>query len=72
MPRLILLGLRPRPGRAAIDLVGTRCPAISWSWLTAPWWVPSSQRLTRLATRWTSGIETWAGSPDALMLVASG
>ncbi len=30
---------------------------------------PSSQRLSRPATRWTSGIATWAGSSDSLRLV---
>ena len=33
--------------------------------------VPSSQRLSRLATRWTSGIATWAGSPEAETFVAT-
>ena len=35
------------------------------------WWVPSSQRLSRLATRWTSGTTTCAGSPEAEMFVTT-
>ena len=32
--------------------------------LTPPWKVPSSQRLSSPATRWTLGITTTAGSPE--------